>query len=1318
MLSIVLLAAGRTTYVSDYLKAIAIPELELMTGKKIIIGQIQVNLLPLFVELDETVVSDVDGTKLLSAARVKGYLSLSGLLNREVIVKRIAVNDVDAYMEEKQIGEIAGSIKKYLAVDRKDAYKVAVRSVILNKAFFDLRDGDNKVSVKAETGELLMSDKSSFNLNLHDFLIAVNDLPATTFSASSAFSFNRDTVVIKSLKINADGSELKVSGETNTGLPSGNFSTEAGILVESVKKFFGLKRKGDGKISVSGNFRIGDIKSPKDVFIDLKVKGNLYIETLMELLKVDERIEGPVTVDGEIKGPLNNLKGNALATMTNGNLFGVVVDSLRCNVRYADRKMTFSDADASIYGGTAKAEAMIALPVVNYYTFKVDAKGVSSKGVFELIGWDPGIADGKVEGQISSQGSNFNPHGIFSYAKSPGGKDVMERVQSVEGSFSMTDQVISFPKLHVSTLHSSILAAGLVDLKKKSLNLKAGGSSSDIYDLADPYFRAISGPASFVATISGSTLDPVLAIKFTSGDIKYLSGNMNLSDIMRPHSMEFSSVEGDVNYRKNILTVNNFSAVSRAMKIKTKGRIGFRKAKRLFDIVSPEYDLQISFDNGDLLDLSSIIRGAPAIKGTFHSVFILTGVGQQAVAIGTFRASDINLSDTYSLDRADAVLSFDKGVFNFKSLILKKGVGVMSAKGTISMDKHYSIAATLNALELRDALPVSWREKMGERNLKTLSLTDVSIQGRGTVANPMLDIKGLLKYRDPQREQSSGYGRVNIGIKGQDVSLSGNFMQGKVTISGAATLNDKLPWRADMAFQSARSDFIVALFLTDIPEDLLVNLKGDVKLWGDNRSINAVISLDKAYLYGYGYGFTNSRPVSVKLQDKLLTIESFAMKNELAELRISGSADFGKSYNLSMDGASSLAPLRSMSRNLDLLKGDASFALTLSGGWEKPRINGTMHVVNGALGIKNIPHRLTAVNARIVADGDRIVLEDASGIISGGSVTMSGAAYLDQLKLKRFFLDTRFTNVTIAVSKNFWVHSGGKLTYQGTLAGQNISGDVNISKARYTERVDWKSWLIQTRKNELMKIDLDKLDQTGLNVRVIGNNLSVDNNVMRAAMKMDILLKGTIGQPSILGRFESVNGIIYFRNNEFNLLKGVIDFARPGEIKPFFDVLAETRIKNYTVRFALDGYTDQFNLALSSTPTLEEGDILSLMAAGDIAKNLKGSSGGIGAGEATSFLTGKLQDVVEDRLKTITGLDRLQIDPSVSRTTGAVSPRLTISKRLIGDRFYATYSTAADVGEGQIIKLEYLLNKNISLVGVRDEIGGIGGDVKFRFQFK
>jgi translocation and assembly module TamB len=65
-----------------------------------------------------------------------------------------------------------------------------------------------------------------------------------------------------------------------------------------------------------------------------------------------------------------------------------------------------------------------------------------------------------------------------------------------------------------------------------------------------------------------------------------------------------------------------------------------------------------------------------------------------------------------------------------------------------------------------------------------------------------------------------------------------------------------------------------------------------------------------------------------------------------------------------------------------------------------------------------------------------------------------------------------------------------------------------------------------------------------------------------------------------------------------------------------------------------------------------------------------------------------------------------------------VEPQVTVSKRLIGDRLFVTYTNSIVSTEEQIIKLEYLLKKNISLIGMRDEMGSLGGDIKFRFEFK
>ncbi len=1310
--------AARGPYVSNALKKFILPELELMTGRKVIAGRIYINIFPLFVEMKDVTVFDEEGAKLLAVERVKGYVSLTGFFAKEIFIKRLVIRNVDTQLKKAEIEEIIENIKKYLAIERKDALKVTIHSVVLDNAHLDLHDGEKSISAQGTHAEVLLVGKPSVALSLREIKVIIPGMPVLSGSVETFFTMLKDTIDIKSLKVDAYGSKIISSGGIGTRPFSGELKAETDLLSNSVKNLFGLKNRGDGRISISGIVKARNFTALKDIYLDLKLKGDLYLETLMELLKVKEQLEGHVTLNGNLKGVLNDLHATASAKLENGNLFSVKLEKLDCNINYKDNALKFTDARASLYGGTATAEAMIALPVVNYYNFKVHAERVSSKGVFELIKWDPGIAEGKVDGEIASEGSTFNPHGSFSYKRSAEGKDVLERITAIDGTFNMSENIVSLPNLTMSTGVSSVSAGGSVNLQKQTLLFRGNGTTSNIYDLSYPYFTALSGPGTFTAVLSGVTADPILDLQVKSGDMKFLSNNMNMPNLFRAHIVSFSNMEASVSYKKDLLTVKEFNAVSSGITLKTSGKIRFEGAKHLFDIVSPYHDLQISFDNGDLKELASLFQGAPTLKGTFNTSFSLIGHGEQARAEGPFRASNIIIADRYALDAADSIVSFEKGEFNIKSLSLKKGPVILHAKGMVTLDKRYVVSATAKNLDIYDLIPGSWQDKLKERNVKTLSLNDVSINGKGTFGNPFIELEGTLKYQDPDREQSSGSGRIRAELRGENISLSGSFMDGKIKLQSAAKIDGAIPWHADIELLSARSDFLIAGFLKDIPEDLLINLKGNIRLWGDRNTINGSVVLEKAYIYGYGYGFTNYRPIEIKLQDMVLSVQSFALKSEAAEMQLKGNVHIGKSFNLSIEGASSLGPLRALSRNIDVLKGDASFSLALSGDWNRPRLDGKMDIANGAVGLKSIPQRLTSVTAHIYADEDRIIIEEAKGKISGGDIVFHGTVYLDRFSLKRFVVESNLSNVTVSVSRNFWVNFDGNVSYQGSLQAQNATGDINIKKARYTERLDWKSWLLQARKQERPKLEAFKFSQAGINIRVSGHNLSIDNNVGRATMKMDLLLRGTIGQPVLLGRFETINGIVYFRNNEFSLIKGVVDFANPNEISPYFDVLAETRIKNYTVRFSLDGYIDQFNLSLSSSPTLEESDIFSLLAVGDVGKNLKGLEGGIGAAEATSFLTGKLQDVAEDRLKTITGVDRLQIDPSISRTTGTVSPRVTLSKRLIGERLYATYSASADVKDGQIIKLEYLLSKTTSLVGVRDSQGGIGADIKFRFEFK
>jgi translocation and assembly module TamB len=276
-----------------------------------------------------------------------------------------------------------------------------------------------------------------------------------------------------------------------------------------------------------------------------------------------------------------------------------------------------------------------------------------------------------------------------------------------------------------------------------------------------------------------------------------------------------------------------------------------------------------------------------------------------------------------------------------------------------------------------------------------------------------------------------------------------------------------------------------------------------------------------------------------------------------------------------------------------------------------------------------------------------------------------------------------------------------------------------VNRASYTENIDWKIWLLKARKKEIPRGGIGALENTHLNIRVRGSEgISIDNNIVKASLQADILVIGALSAPVILGRVDIKQGYVYFRNNKFMILNASADFADPKRLNPVIYISAESTVSGYDVRMRLEGQLDHFDLSLSSTPTLEETEILSLLTVGSIGKEAKGIQGGIGLDAATSFLGGQLQDVVQERLQKITGLDRIAVESQLSKVTGKNEPWVTVTKQIVKDKISVTYARTFSSVAGEIVKVEYALANNVSLVGTREETGAFSGTVKFRFEFK
>ena len=183
-------------------------------------------------------------------------------------------------------------------------------------------------------------------------------------------------------------------------------------------------------------------------------------------------------------------------------------------------------------------------------------------------------------------------------------------------------------------------------------------------------------------------------------------------------------------------------------------------------------------------------------------------------------------------------------------------------------------------------------------------------------------------------------------------------------------------------------------------------------------------------------------------------------------------------------------------------------------------------------------------------------------------------------------------------------------------------------------------------------------------------------------------------------------------------MNAAVEFVDPRRIQPVMDVRAEARIQSYVVEMSPHGDPGPVLARAQFEPPLSEFDILSLLTVGQVPKTIAGRETGVAAGEAVSFLTGRMQDVVEERVRRIAGIDRFQIDPyaTTSRHCGGAArdrreapagrPAVRDVLRVDRDERGADHPARVPPDGPDLPR------------GRGDETGQVGGDVRFRFRFK
>ncbi|HXX58744.1 MAG TPA: hypothetical protein VEI96_12145, partial [Thermodesulfovibrionales bacterium] len=772
----VLTLIGRGPYISNQLKRLILPELSAATGREVIAEKIYINIFPLTIEVRDLRVFE-NGEEIIRLPRVKGYIEISGFLDKELIVRRLVIRDAAVRSDESQLTDIIRRVREYLALERKSPIKVVLKTLAVDDGTFTFDYRGNRLTGSGLNGEAILkapqtiitrkSPSPRITFSVRHLSSRIEGWPEVKGEIKGTVVLRDDAVEIKGVQVGFYGSMVHASGVYAGG--RGGLQVRLGLLMESAKKIFGLTQKGEGGVTAKGTVEL-IANNPLQSTVDMELKGEMYLEALMELLKVKEKVEGLVSFTGNLRGPLNSLAGTAKARLRKGNLFGIDLDALDSTVSYRDGNLIFTGGHASLSHGTADAEATIAISGPPYYSLNVKGYGIDSRTVFKFIGWDPGIPEGKVRGELRTEGEKFAPSGWFDYESIEEGGDVLGRVKKANGSYSLRDDVLSLSGTEISTARSHVSLHGDIDIASSVLSLETEMRTDDISDITSPYLRELTGSGTAGGTVTG----------------KFDNPSLNWTVRLRGASFEgyhFGDAAGDLNYRKDLLevkdaTLGDAARSSESLAVRIRGAIRFPDARELFDVKKPQYALRVSLKNGDLERLSRIVykkKLDPSPKGMVEADIGISGSGSEPLYEGTLRITELKVGDIF-FDSLSTSISYDYKVLSLKDLLLKKGGSTVTADGNISRDETFRFRASGRDVFLKDVAP---------QRLRADARLSFRAEGKGTLDNPMVEMEGTLKGWK-FRNLDVGDGTMSASLKGRTVTVDARFFDEKVTLTGMA----------------------------------------------------------------------------------------------------------------------------------------------------------------------------------------------------------------------------------------------------------------------------------------------------------------------------------------------------------------------------------------------------------------------------------------------------------------------------------------------------------------------------------------------------
>ena len=402
------------------------------------------------------------------------------------------------------------------------------------------------------------------------------------------------------------------------------------------------------------------------------------------------------------------------------------------------------------------------------------------------------------------------------------------------------------------------------------------------------------------------------------------------------------------------------------------------------------------------------------------------------------------------------------------------------------------------------------------------------------------------------------------------------------------------------------------------------------------------------------------------------------------------------------------------------IKSSGAIAINFTAGntIEKPDFEGSANFNDVNLAYGDFPNGVNHLNGSLVFDQGRLTVKDLKATSGGGDLTFGGFVTYQH----GVYADLSITGKQVRVRYPGGISTvfDSKLRIQGTLQNILASGSVLITRFSISPGLDASAFSSNgispppdpTAFGNRIRLDVHITSAP---------QLDINNTYAKLAGDVDLFVRGTAAEPSVLGHVSITQGDATFAGTHYVLQHGDIYFTNPVKIDPTIDLQASAHVEDYDVIIGVSGTAEKLTPTFRSNPPLSEQDIFSLLALGRTQEesaiySAQQTQAGVNS-TADSILGGALNATLSSRINKLFGGGSVKIDPNFVSGTGNSTARITVQQQ-ISKSGTVLYATNVNSTAQQLIQGQYNLTPDIAVVAVRDESGVFSLELKLHRRYR